>query len=133
MSTLFDLVDFAETRPADTLPCLHSLHDLEHYESCLQLTCPTCGLTERSAYALYHGHDPYRNGHTHTCSLTQALVDQSACCMSCRRFTFGHTGGCQWKGCPRFEAGHQIDHHQRDSRCLKCGAGSRVVFQIGAW
>lgn len=130
---LWQLADFEETRPDHVLPeCLHSIHDTEHYETCLGLRCPICGLTEDTGYRL-RDHDPYSFGHVYSCSITQALIDQNGCCLACRRYTFGHRGGCQWEECPLYVPGHHIDHFKRNAVCELCGVGPRVVFQIGAW
>ena len=89
-AALFDLADFPETRPADLLPCGHSIHALEHYDQCLNATCPLCHLPERNGYQLQHSHDP-----EHRARLGEPCLQQSwfwervACCLGCANWTFG--------------------------------------------
>lgn len=131
--SLFELADFEETRPKDMLPCGHRIWDLAHYEDCLRLVCPICGLSEESPYFLWSEHGPYENGHRDLCNFTQFMFDRFACCMACRSWTFGHSG-CTHEGCPLFEAGHGFDFLKPEPVvCGKCGVPPRMVRVLGLW
>lgn len=89
-SALFELTDFDETRPADTLPCGHNIHTIAHYEECLNATCPTCHITERNGYTLLHEHDPlHRARRGEPCLMQSWHWKRVASCLGCANWTFG--------------------------------------------
>ena len=135
MSTLFELDDFTETRRPGCMDCGHMPADIDHYETCLGLVCPMCGLAESSPYMLWANHSPHENGHVDICSVLMWALDHNGCCTSCRGYTFGHDGGCIFEGCDRFEAGHKYDFFADDGGrgCLLCGVPGRMIWKWGVW
>ena len=87
---LFTLIDFEETRPADALDCGHLVHDTDHYDACLQRTCPICHLTERNGYAIWMEHNPYSwSSERAQCAQQGWMWERVASCLGCTGWTFG--------------------------------------------
>ena len=87
---LFDLADFAETRPVGILECGHSIHDVEHYDECLNATCPLCHVAERNGYMVLSEHAPeWRSSIGEPCVMQSWHWERVACCLGCTNWTFG--------------------------------------------
>lgn len=88
--TLFDLSDFVETRPADSLDCGHSIHSIEHYDECLNAVCPICHVAERNGYQLLESHNPEQRARQgEPCAMQSWHWERVASCLGCTMWTFG--------------------------------------------
>lgn len=91
-----DLLDLLAEMDAPVRDCGHKVgihdDDLDHAETCLNLTCPHCGIRVRNAYALVIEHGAFDEWHVErfgTCWPQRWMFERVASCMVCHWPTFG--------------------------------------------
>lgn len=89
-----DLLGLLALMEAPTRDCGHKvpMDNIEHAETCLNQTCPHCGIRERNGYAIVMEHDAFDESFIArwgTCSVQRWWFERVASCLRCHWPTFG--------------------------------------------